>query len=122
MLQDLEFYENESMLNNIEINILRSELEADTEREEKERANSWTRIGASVGGAVGAATDLVLKSLTLGASTTAVLSSTATSTVKLGTRVALAPAAAAKKVVTRSTKSLTKTVKNPTKKLKKLKF
>ena len=111
MLQDLEFYENESMLTNMEINILRSELEANMNREEKERDNSWARIRASVGGAVGAATDLVLKSVKLGASTTAVLGSTVTSTAKLGTRVALAPAAAATAVVTKPTRSLTKKVK-----------
>ena len=60
ILQDLEFYEKQKMLDSCEINRLRCELQTSIDKMEKERANSWTRIvkllGLASAGAVAAST------------------------------------------------------------------
>ena len=80
VLQDLEFYEKQSMLDNCEINKLRCELQTSMDKVEKERANSWTRIvellGFASAGAVAAST-MALGTAASGAGTFAVGSSTA---------------------------------------------
>ena len=52
ILQDLEFYEKQSMLDNCEINKLRYELQTSMDKVEKERANSWARMVTAASGAV----------------------------------------------------------------------
>ena len=93
MLQDLEFYKSQSMLDDFEINRLRCELKTTTDNVEQERADSWAIILGLASGVVG------LASGTLAASAMAVetgaLAAAGSTAVMFGTTTAAASTAAA---------------------------
>lgn len=97
MLQDLEFYKSQSMLDDFEINRLRCELKATMDKVEQERANSWAIILGLASGAVGlasgplAASAMAVETAALGAA----VGSTAAMTSMFGTTAAAASTAAA---------------------------
>ena len=98
VLQDLEFYEKQSMLDNFEINRLRCELQTSMNKVEKERANSWARIvGLASAGAVAAST------MTLG--TAASGAAMGSSTAMFGASAAFTSAATATTAAAAATSS-----------------
>ena len=102
ILQDLEFYEKQSMLDNCEINRLRCELQTSIDKVEKERADSWARIvGLASVGAVAAST-MTLGTAASGAGTIAAVGS---STAMFGASAAFTSAATATTAAAAATSS-----------------